>query len=126
MKIQWFSFILFFVMINLQAQNVGRGYRQLEKEDYLDARDKFRYDLQEAPDNPAANFGMALVYWFQDSPVKDIVEVWKYASNTRNNLNKLTTDDAEEVNEYFMESGFRRTSRSVKKKIKLTIEDMQA
>jgi len=113
-------------MINLQAQNVGRGYRQLEKEDYLDARDKFRDDLQEAPDNPAANFGMALVYWFQDSPVKDIVEVWKYASNTRNNLNKLTTDDAEEVNEYFMESGFRRTSRSVKKKIKLTIEDMQA
>ena len=55
------AFFLALVSVGVQAQNIKRGFKLLEKADYVKASELFQSALSENKDQPAALLGIALI-----------------------------------------------------------------
>jgi hypothetical protein len=108
------------------AQNIKRGYKQLEKLDYEKAKELFEKITEESPDDVGAHFGLAMVYADNNSGYFDIVEAWYHIHAMKENISRLTQEEIEVIGEYFINTEVRRTSRPVKKKIDIAIEAVEA
>ena len=87
--------ILAVIPIGLSAQNLKKGYKLLEKADYEKAYEVFRDALSGPDQNPAALFGMALVFADEKSPRYDGIGAWDYARKLQENIDKLSTEESE-------------------------------
>jgi tetratricopeptide (TPR) repeat protein len=110
----------------INAQNIKRGYRHLEKLDYTKAKDEFKKVLITDKQNPAANFGLGLIYGDDKSPMHDIIQSWSHMDVVDKNLKSLTAEDKEIVGEYFANTEVRRSSRSADKKMEHAIGTIEA
>jgi hypothetical protein len=110
----------------LFSQDIKRGYKQLEKLDYVKAEESFKKELISYKDNPAVNFGLALVYGDEESPYYDIIRAWSHVRITDQNLGNLTPEETETIGEYFTNTETRRSSRSVDKKIEHAVLALEA
>ena len=110
----------------LDAQNIKRAYKSLEKQEYDKAKEAFLKILAEDSKNVGANFGMALIEADDKSPLFDIIDAWKYVIAIKGHENELSQDDIEVIGEYFMNTEVRKTSRPVKKKIQIAEDAVDA
>jgi len=120
------SFLIFCMVAN--GQSIKKGFKSLgkDKPEYTKAMDFFRKNLSDNPGNVGANFGMALVYADDQSPVFDIIEAWQYVERIEGKTGQLSQDDIEILSEYFMNTEVRKTSRPVKKKIAIAVEAIES
>jgi thioredoxin-like negative regulator of GroEL len=118
--------ILAVLPIGLSAQNLKKGYKLLEKADYEKAYEVFGDALSGTDQNPAALFGMALVFADEKSPRYDVIGAWDYARKLQQNIDKLSTEESEFIGEYFYNTEVRHISRPVRKKMDYAIETMEA
>jgi hypothetical protein len=119
-------FQVFLISFCLYSQDIKRGYKQLEKLDYEKAEESFKKELISYKENPAVNFGLALVYGDEESPYYDIIKAWSHVRITDKNLKDLTEEETEIIGEYFTNTETRRSSRSVDKKIEHAVLALEA
>jgi tetratricopeptide (TPR) repeat protein len=110
-------FCVFFIALCLNGQDVKKGFKHLEKLDYARAEEAFGKELILYKENPALNFGLAMVYGDKESPYYDLIKAWSCIRITMKNLSALSTEETEIIGEYFTNTEERRSSRSVDKKI---------
>lgn len=120
------AFFLALVSVGLQAQNIKRGFKLLEKADHVKAIELFRGALSENKDQPAALLGIALIMADDSSSFFDLPAAWKYTGQLKSNLDKLTEDEIEFIGEYFYNTETRHIPRPVKKKIEYAVETIEA
>ncbi len=125
MKIRVFIVLISILSITVSAQNVKKGYKSLEKKDYVKAKEAFEKNLLEFPDHVASNFGMALMLSDEKSPYFNIVDSWAYMEKVIDKTNELNQEELETISEFFTETEDRKTSRPVKKKIDIAIETIE-
>jgi hypothetical protein len=101
----------------INGQDVKRGFKHLEKLDYAKAEDEFSKELILYKENPAVNFGLAMIYGDKESPYYDLIKAWSCIRITMKNLSALSPEETEIIGEYFTNTEERRSSRSVEKKI---------
>jgi tetratricopeptide (TPR) repeat protein len=118
--------LLTLLTCELSAQNLKRGYKLLEKADYVKAMGMFRDAAAENKENPAALFGIALILADDSSSFFDLIEAWKYTVLLKANLEKLTEEEIEFIGEYFYNTETRHIPRPVKKKIEYALETIEA
>lgn len=120
-------FVVFFlVTISIvNAQNVKRGYKNLEKKEYEKAKETFGKILAENKQDIAANFGMAITLADDQSPLFNIIDAWQYAERIQSKIDDLSQDDISIIGEYFENTESRHTNRPVKKKIEIAIEAIE-
>ncbi|UCH13170.1 MAG: hypothetical protein JSV22_08630, partial [Bacteroidales bacterium] len=96
------------------------------KLDYAKAQDAFKKEAILYKENPAVNFGLALIYGDEESPYYDLIKAWSNIRITEKNLDNLTPEETEIIGEYFTNTEKRRSSRSVDKKIEHAIGALEA
>ncbi len=111
--------------VGLQAQNIKRGFKLLEKADHGKALELFRSALSESPDSPAALLGIALIMADDSSAFFDLPSAWKYTCQLKSNLDKLTEEEIAFIGEYFYNTETRHIPRPVKKKIEYAVETIE-
>ncbi len=111
--------------VGLQAQNIKRGFKLLEKADHEKAIELFRSALSESNDNPAALLGIALIMADDSSSFFDLPSAWKYTCQLKSNLDKLTEEEITFIGEYFYNTETRHIPRPVKKKIEYAVETIE-
>ncbi len=119
-------FQVFLISFCLYSQDIKRGFKQLEKLDYYKAEESFKKEIISYKENPAVNFGLALVYGDEESPYYDIIKAWSHVRITDKNLKDLTEEETEIIGEYFTNTETRRSSRSVDKKIEHAVLALEA
>jgi hypothetical protein len=119
-------FLLMYLFLDIYAQNVKKGFKNLEKKEYEKSKETFQKILSEDIENAAANFGLALTLADDQSTIFSIVDSWQFAERAKNNINKLSQDDIDVISEYFLNTEVRKTSRPVKKKIEIAIDAVEA
>lgn len=117
---------LLLITVSLSAQTVKKGYKSLEKLDYIKAKDSFIKILETDKENVAANFGLAMVYADDNSPYFNIIDSWQYIEAIQGKENQLSQEDMEIMGEYFLNTETRRTSRPVKKKVEIAVEAVES
>ncbi len=110
----------------INGQDVKRGFKHLEKLDYARAEDEFSKELILYKENPAVNFGLAMVYGDKESPYYDLIKAWSCIRITIKNLSALSLEETEIIGEYFTNTEERRSSRSVDKKIEHAADALEA
>jgi outer membrane protein assembly factor BamB len=110
----------------LYSQNTKKAFKLLEKLDYEKARSVFNELVGTDNQNPAANFGLAMVYSDDKSPFFNLIQAWSYCRILQTNIDKLLQEDLETIGEYFLNTEQRRSNRPVKKKIEYAIETVEA
>jgi len=122
--------ILFIFLISLfsvtYAQNIKKGYKNLEKKEYERAKETFQKIIVEENGNVSANFGMALILADDQSSLFNIIDSWQYVEKVQNNTDKLSQEDIDIISEYFLNTEVRKTSRPVKKKIDIALDAIEA
>ena len=126
MKNSILIFLVFLIPVNVYSQDIKRGFKQLEKLDYDKAEDSFKKEIISYKENPAINFGLALIYGDEESPFYDIIKAWSHIRITGQNLKDLTEEETEIIGEYFANTETRRSSRSVDRKIEHAILALEA
>ncbi len=126
MKKSVLIFLVFLVAAGVNSQDIKRGFKQLEKLDYDKAEDSFKKEIISYKENPAVNFGLALVYGDEESPYYDIIKAWSYVRITDQNLKDLSEEETEIIGEYFTNTETRRSSRSVDRKIEHAVLALEA
>ncbi len=123
-----FLFNLFILLFKLFAfsQNIDRGFKFLEKLDYEKAKKVFEEIYQTENQNPAANFGLALIYSDNQSMFYNLTQAWHHCRILKSNLDKLQPEQLEFIGEYFKNTEKRPSSRPVKKKIDYAIETIES
>ncbi|MFW6226844.1 MAG: hypothetical protein ACOC31_01960, partial [Bacteroidota bacterium] len=119
------SSVLVFGFVVAHSQNIKRAYKQLEKPDYEKADEFFKEILAEDNNHMAAHFGMALLYSNENFTKKDYLVSWEHADLVQNNISKISAEDQEIIAEYYTNTEERRSSRPVKKKMEISIEEME-
>jgi tetratricopeptide (TPR) repeat protein len=119
---------LIFIIAGLitQAQDIKKGFKNLEKGEYDKAKEAFEKNLEDNKDNVGANFGMALILADDQSPLFDIIDSWQYVENIEGKTGNLSQEDIEIISEYFLNTEVRRTSRPVKKKMEIATDAIEA
>lgn len=120
--------IPFFVLLSLgvSAQDIKRGYKNLEKNEYDKAKDDFAKNLANDESSVGANFGMAMVLSNDELPLFDIIDSWQYAEKIDGNLNNLSQEEIEIIGEYFRNTRIDPSSRPVKKKMQNSLDAIEA
>lgn len=118
--------LLLLCVISLFSQNTRKAYKLLEKMDYEKAKSVFNEIVVSDNQNPAANFGLAMVYSDDKSPFFNLIQAWSHCRITQANIDKMLQEDLETIGEYFMNTEQRRSSRPVKKKIEYAIETVES
>lgn len=126
MKKIFFIMICPLVILNAFPQNIKKGFKQLEKSDYEKARDFFSQEFSVSGDNPAANFGLAVIYADEKSPYYNLIDAWSYARTTEKNIKNLSEEDREIISEYFANTEIRRSSWPANKKMMQAIGAIEA
>jgi hypothetical protein len=116
--------LVFLCSLATFGQNAKKGLGSLEKAEFEKAQEAFSKTLETDPKNPAANFGLAMVYSNPASPYFNLLTAWDFCCKTNANIANLTTDDEAALSEYFLNIEIRKTNRPVTKKIELAIEDV--
>lgn len=119
-------FTIAFIVFQVDAQNIKRGFKSLEKPEYDKAKDAFEKVLQSDSNSVAANFGMGLVLADDKSPLFDIIKSWYYIKKVSGRENELSQEEIEILGEYFLNTEVRKTSRPVKKKVEIAVEAIEA
>jgi hypothetical protein len=117
---------VFLVSIGVYSQDIKRGFKQLEKLDYDKAEESFKKEIISYKENPAVNFGLAMIYGDEESPCYDIIKAWSHVRITDRNLKDLTEEETEIIGEYFTNTETRRSSRSVDRKIEHAVLALEA
>lgn len=117
---------IIFISLNINAQNVKRGFKSLEKREFDKAKETFVKILAEDSESVAANFGLALVEADETSPFFDIVDAYQYIVKIKGKENSLPQEDIDVLSEYFLNTETRKTSRPVKKKIEIAEDAVDA
>ena len=112
--------------LTICAQNIKRGYKQLEKLDYAKARDFFNDELGNNSMSPAANFGLAVIYADDKSPFYNLVEAWSHCKDIEKNMSQLTEEDKAIIAEYFTNTEVRRSNWPVNKKMMQAVGAVEA
>ncbi len=120
-----YLFIVAF-LTGANGQNIKKGFKNLEKKEYDKALDAFKKNLSDNPDEVGANFGMALVLADDQSPYFNIIDSWQYIERMNGKIGELSQDDIEVLSEYFLNTEVRKTSRPVKKKVKIAVEAIES
>lgn len=115
-----------FLTLFVPAQNSKKGYKLLEKAEFEKSAEIFREVLNEKSDDPAAAFGLAMIYGDEKSPLFKLVDSWEYALKSQSNLEKLTPDELEIIGDYFHNTETRISNLPVKKKIDHAIKTVEA
>jgi hypothetical protein len=126
METNFLIIVLASITLTLSAQNVKKAYKNLEKSDYLKAKEIFEKNLSENKDHVASNFGMAMILADENSPFFNIVDAWQYIVAIDGKTNELTQEEIEILGEYFLATEVRRTSYPVKKKIENAQEAVES
>ena len=117
---------LFFLFSSSYSQSSRKGFKLLEKLVYDKAKSAFD-ELREADNqNPASNFGLALIYSDEKSPYFNLIQAWYHCRILQENMDKLLQDDLEIISEYFMNTEQRPSARPVKKKIEYAVGVVEA
>ncbi|MBN1145064.1 MAG: hypothetical protein JXA72_11610 [Bacteroidales bacterium] len=119
------ALLLTLVSVGLQAQNIKRGFKLLEKADHEKAIELFKSALSQNQDQPAALLGIALIMADDSSSFFDLPAAWKYTGQLKSNLDKLTEEEIEFIGEYFYNTETRHIPRPVKKKIEYAVETIE-
>jgi hypothetical protein len=119
-------FQVLLVSFCVNGQDVKKGFKHLEKLDYVKAEEAFSKEAIVYKDNPAVDFGLALVYGDKESPYYDLIKAWSCIRITIKNLANLTTEETETIGEYFTNTEERRSSRAVDKKIEHAADALEA
>jgi len=109
-----FIFLSFFFLSYAAAQTSKKGFKLLEKLEYEKAKSAFDEVLSADQQNPAANFGLALVHSDENSPYYNLIQAWHYCSVLQPVVEKLLQEDLEIIGEYFMNTEKRPSTRPVK------------
>jgi hypothetical protein len=121
------SICLFLCLISItSAQNIKKGYKTLEKQEYLKAIDDFNKVISSDRTNAGANFGLALIYSNAQFTGSDIIKSWEYCLVVKENMGSVSAEDLEIIGEYFANTEVRRSSRPPKKKMNMAIDDIEA
>ncbi|MBN1598060.1 MAG: hypothetical protein JW894_07180 [Bacteroidales bacterium] len=120
------TIILLLICTLSGAQNIKKGFKNLEKKEYDKAKESFAKAVSEDRDNIGANFGMALVLADEQSPLFDVIDSWQYIERIQGKTDNLSQEDIEIIGEYFLNTEVRRTSRPVKKKIGIAVDAIEA
>jgi hypothetical protein len=107
------------------AQNSKKGFKFLEKAEYEKSAEVFKEVLKEKSDDPAASFGLAMIFGDEKSPLFNLVDSWDFALKCKSNEEKLTPEELEFIGEYFQNTETRVRSMPVKKKINYAIETVE-
>jgi hypothetical protein len=126
MMYRFIFLLLLFLCYGLSAQNSKKGFKQLEKAEYEKSYEDFTGALEDDRQNPAALLGCALILADDKSPLFDLIGAWEFASNLKQNIDKLSEEEIEFIGEYFRNTETRSISRPVKKKIEYAIETIEA
>lgn len=125
MKYQLIIFTLLCFQVSY-AQNVKRGFKNLEKKEYEKSKEVFQKILADDNSNVAANLGMALVLADDSSSVFNIIDSWQYAEKVKKNIEALSQDDIDVLTEYFLNTEVKKTSRPTKKKVEIALNAIEA
>ncbi len=123
---RWLLLPLLLIAVGSAAQNTKRGFKFLEKLEYEKSAGIFKEVLAEKKDDPAARFGLAMVYADDSSSLFNLVEAWDLASHCRANLQQLDPETLEYIGEYFHNTEVRPRNYPVKKKIENAIDAVEA
>ncbi len=121
-----FTLILISFCLVAQAQDIKKGYKNLEKGEYEKAKEAFHKNLADNKENVGANFGMALILADDQSPYFDIIDSWEYVEQIEGKTGSMSQEDIEIISEYFLNTEVRRTSRPVKKKMEIAIDAIES
>lgn len=121
-----FLAVVFSISVISNAQNIKRGFKNLEKNEYEKALEAFSKLLIEDSTYVAANFGMAMVKADEASPYFDIVDSYQFIVKVKGKESSLTQDEINILSDYFLNTEVRKTSRPVKKKIEIAAEAIDA
>lgn len=108
------------------SQSAKKGFKLLEKLEYDKARSTLEELRSSDPQNPAAHFGLALIYSDDKSPFFNLVKAWQHCRTLQENMEKLPQDDLEIIGEYFINTEARSIPRPVKKKIEYAVKIIEA
>ncbi len=92
--------IIFTFAIGLQAQNVKKGFKKIEKQDYLVAEEIFYECLVATPDDPMAQFGLALIYADTNNPKYDYFSANRFTKWATENFSKTDPNEYSKLEEY--------------------------
>ena len=84
-----------FLTLVLSAQNSKKGFKFLEKLEYEKSSEVFKEVLNEKSDDPAASFGLAMIYGDEKSPLFNLVDSWDFALKCKSNLEKISPEELE-------------------------------
>ncbi len=115
-----------FLALTASSQNSKKGYKFLEKAEFEKSAEIFGEVLKEKSDDPAAAFGLAMIYGDEKSPLFNLVDSWEYALKSQANVEKLTPDELEIIGDYFHNTETRISNLPVKKKIDHAIKTIEA
>lgn len=121
-----YTILFISICLATQAQEIKKGFKNLEKGEYEKAQDAFQKNLSDDKNNVGANFGMALILADDQSPKFDIIDSWQYIESIEGKTGNLSQEDIEIISEYFLNTEVRRTSRPVKKKMEIAINAIEA
>ena len=110
----------------INAQDIKKGFKSLEKKEYDKALEAFKKNLSDNPENAGANFGMALVLADDQSSFFDVLDAWQYIERMEGKISSLSQEDIEILSEYFLNTEVRKTSRPVKMKIEIAVDAIEA
>ncbi|MBN2611152.1 MAG: PQQ-like beta-propeller repeat protein [Bacteroidales bacterium] len=120
------SVMLFFLFTELSAQNIKKGYKQLEKSDYLKAKEFFEAEYRTNSSSAAATFGLMIIFADSNSPFYNLTEAWSHARVTEKSVNRLNEEEKAIIAEYFTNTEVRRSNWPVNKKIMQAIGAIEA
>jgi hypothetical protein len=119
-------FLLLLTATSLSAQNIKKGFKLLEKLDYAKSKEVFANSISENLSNPAALFGLSLIFADENSPYYDLIQAWGYSRDLLKCIDNLSTEENEIIGEYFYNTEVRHVSRPVRKKIDYAVETIEA
>jgi hypothetical protein len=114
------------ILFSISAQDIGRGFKALEKSDYAKAKEIFDKNYITKKENPAVCFGLMVIYADKNSPFYNITAAWEMAKVTEKNMNTLADDEKNAVAQYFANTEVRKSSWPVNKKMLQAIGAIEA
>lgn len=110
-----FLFVITLVSnLGLMAQKADRGFKNLEKNDFIKAGELFSKILSEDSTNCAAQFGISLVLSHENNPNADYFAAWDHFVVANKYFSKLTEDDNTSLKEFFTLRDAERRNKTIR------------
>ncbi|MFO7656131.1 MAG: hypothetical protein R6W78_03625 [Bacteroidales bacterium] len=113
----YISVFLVLMLTELSAQNIRKGFKQLEKSDYAKAKEFFDAEYKINNTSAAAAFGLTVIYADNNSPSYSLTDAWSHALMVEKNIHQMNEDEKTVIAEYFANTEVRRSNWPVNKKI---------